>query len=215
MSERLCEGCDSVLPPMRYQGNPRKWCSRSCEQRTKRERTGLPTSRTLGERSCDHCEAPFSAVRSNQRFCSPDCGWRHRQAQKPHGPGKRQPRHVDCYECGAPAGETVAPRRLCDDCRYGSRSATNRRKNAKRRGIAVAVRYTLNEIADRDGWRCHLCSKAVDRRLPGTAKFGPTIDHLVPVAAGGDDTPQNVALAHRHCNVTRQDKGVAQLRLTG
>lgn len=91
----------------------------------------------------------------------------------------------------------------------------NRRKNLKRRQAKIGIRYTREGIGDRDGWRCHLCAKKVNRTLPGTHPKGPTIDHLIPIADGGVDEPANVALAHRQCNVTRRDKGVAQLRLTG
>lgn len=91
----------------------------------------------------------------------------------------------------------------------------NRRKNNKRRTTRVGVRYTLTEIGDRDGWKCHLCRKAVDKTLPGTAQMGPTIDHLIPISAGGEDSEPNVALAHRKCNCARGAKGAAQLRLTG
>jgi 5-methylcytosine-specific restriction endonuclease McrA len=42
--------------------------------------------------------------------------------------------------------------------------------------------------------------------------MGATVDHLIPVAHGGTDDPRNVALAHRVCNVRRQDKGEVQLR---
>lgn len=89
----------------------------------------------------------------------------------------------------------------------------NRRKNAKRRGARVGDRFTIEEIGDRDGWRCHLCRRRVDRRLSGTLPKGPTIDHLVPISAGGLDERANVALAHRECNLRRRHIGPAQLLL--
>lgn len=67
----------------------------------------------------------------------------------------------------------------------------------------------------RDGFRCHLCRGRVDMRLSGMHPKGPTIDHLIPVTAGGGDDPTNVALAHRECNVRRQTGGEVQLRLLG
>lgn len=73
----------------------------------------------------------------------------------------------------------------------------------------------MAEIAERDGWRCHLCAKKVRRTLPGTHPMGPTIDHLVPLAAGGTDRRDNVRLAHRQCNITRRHLGEVQLLLVG
>lgn len=123
-----------------------------------------------------------------------------------------------CFDCGADLGpktDLETGPRWCELCRAERLRATNRRKNVKRRGARVGIIYTLREIGDRDGWRCHLCRRAVDQRLPGTHRHGPTIDHLIPLVAGGLDEPSNVALAHRSCNVKRRDKGNAQLRLVG
>ena len=44
---------------------------------------------------------------------------------------------------------------------------------------------------------------------------GATVDHLVPLVQGGEHVWENVALAHRRCNLSRGDRGLAQLRLVG
>lgn len=63
------------------------------------------------------------------------------------------------------------------------------------------------EIAERDGWRCHICGKRVTQK-------NWSLDHLVPVVAGGAHTRANVALAHRNCNAARGPGRIpAQLRL--
>jgi 5-methylcytosine-specific restriction endonuclease McrA len=49
--------------------------------------------------------------------------------------------------------------------------------------------------------------------LPGTHNMGATIDHLVPVSAGGKDSLSNVRLAHRSCNCARGVGGSVQLML--
>lgn len=49
--------------------------------------------------------------------------------------------------------------------------------------------------------------------LSGMAKWGPTVDHLIPLSADGSDQIENVALAHRHCNISRGVGGVVQLIL--
>ena len=44
----------------------------------------------------------------------------------------------------------------------------------------------------------------------------PTVDHVVPIAEGGDDTRANVQLAHFLCNSTKSNGGgVEQLALIG
>lgn len=48
---------------------------------------------------------------------------------------------------------------------------------------------------------CSLCGGRVDMALSGRASMGPTIDHRVPVSAGGSFyDPANWQLAHRICN---------------
>jgi 5-methylcytosine-specific restriction endonuclease McrA len=72
---------------------------------------------------------------------------------------------------------------------------------------------SVDDLAARDGSRCNICGRKIDMRLSGRAKWGPTIDHLVPVIAGGTNHPSNLALAHRHCNMSRHASGPAQLLL--
>lgn len=75
--------------------------------------------------------------------------------------------------------------------------------------------FTLREIAERDNWRCHICGGKVPDRKYAARDKDPTIDHLIPVADGGEHTRQNVALAHNRCNWERSNEGAAQLRLVG
>lgn len=48
---------------------------------------------------------------------------------------------------------------------------------------------------------CIRCGQPVDRTLPGTHPDGPTADHIVPRAHGGQNTRSNYGLAHLHCNL--------------
>lgn len=100
---------------------------------------------------------------------------------------------------------------------HSTRIQRRRRKRADRarkRG-QIHEPYTLREIAERDGWRCHLCGGKVPDRPYTAHDKDATIDHLIPQSHGGDDIRSNVALAHNRCNWERGDKGLAQLRLTG
>ena len=93
--------------------------------------------------------------------------------------------------------------------------ATQRRRYERRKANTVGKRYKLPEVAERDNYRCHICGKRVDMILSGRHPMGPTADHLIPVAAGGGDDPENIALAHGSCNIHRGVGGFAQLRLVG
>jgi 5-methylcytosine-specific restriction endonuclease McrA len=78
----------------------------------------------------------------------------------------------------------------------GARDAARR---ALKRGSPTAEKFTLDEIFERDGGVCHLCSKQVIRREA-------TMDHLVPLTKGGSHTRVNVKLAHRGCNSRKGDR---------
>lgn len=209
-----CRDCGSPLP-FRPAGPPPKWCDERCRARFNHR----PHRKGARVFWCDTCARPFSANHRAQ-FCSGRCAnfWRQ---------DRRRPRVVRCADCrimlsvtfdGCVAGDAkirpLGPSR-CERCRGMRRADSNRRKSAKRRGCAGSGTYTLTYVAERDGWSCHLCGERVDRRLPGTNEQGPTIDHLVPISDGGEDTAANVRLAHRSCNRRRGVGGTVQLLLVG
>ncbi|MDI9885916.1 HNH endonuclease signature motif containing protein [Streptomyces sp. HNM0645] len=75
--------------------------------------------------------------------------------------------------------------------------------------------YTLAEIAERDKGRCGLCGGRVAMKQKVPHPKAPTIDHVVPVSEGGDDTRANVQLAHFVCNSVKGPRGSQQLALIG
>ncbi|MGW0698023.1 HNH endonuclease [Streptomyces sp. NPDC002867] len=76
----------------------------------------------------------------------------------------------------------------------------NRRRRQRIRESGPRDVYTLELIGDRDGWRCVICRSAVDRAFVQPHPCSPSVHHLVEIVAGGTDTLDNVALAHRFCN---------------
>ena len=85
-----------------------------------------------------------------------------------------------------------------------------------------SARYgDLKMIAAKTRGRCHLCHEAVDLTFYGrTGEFGDdtvTVDHLHPVAFGGEDHHENLLLAHGHCNSRRglDDPSFTRLALVG
>lgn len=63
--------------------------------------------------------------------------------------------------------------------------------------------FTREEIADRDGWRCHLCGDDVDPRLTFPSPDSASLDHVLPLSAGGAHTRANCNLAHLGCNASK------------
>lgn len=200
------------------------WCKECANEYSRlqfRERKGHPlVGRLAKPRPCEGCGysfTPADSAHKKARFCGQKC-IAASQGQSAF-PDSSRIYWRTCNECSVVVGpfKTRAPKWLCDTCRPIARARAakdiNRRKSSKRRGAKLAGRYRFREIAERDGWRCHLCGKRVPDR-PHTGKpLDAEIDHLIPISAGGTDDPVNVALAHRKCNMARSNTGPAQLRL--
>ena len=59
-------------------------------------------------------------------------------------------------------------------------------------------------LGERDGWRCGLCGRKIDRRKRFPDPTAITIDHITPLSAGGGDELHNLQAAHWRCNTKRQ-----------
>ncbi|SCX15143.1 hypothetical protein [Candidatus Aquiluna sp. UB-MaderosW2red] len=60
----------------------------------------------------------------------------------------------------------------------------------------------LNEVGERDGWRCWLCDAAVDPNSSVNSDLGPSTDSYAASKAK-KGTPTIDRLAHRSCNTSR------------
>jgi 5-methylcytosine-specific restriction endonuclease McrA len=73
-------------------------------------------------------------------------------------------------------------------------------------------RERLEQLAERDGYLCHLCGEPVDMKIDAREDRGPTLDHLVSRSQGGWEEPSNLRLAHRGCNLARGTREVEEAR---
>lgn len=102
---------------------------------------------------------------------------------------------------------------------YCSNACKRRTRSSRRRARQAGARhesYSPVSIFERDRYRCHLCRRPTLRSRVVPHPRAPTIDHLVPLAEGGDDTAANVATACFLCNSTKSHRGGGeQLALIG
>ncbi len=61
----------------------------------------------------------------------------------------------------------------------------------------------LDKLGNRDDWTCWICSNGVDPDAVAGSAHAASIDHVIPRAAGGRTTDDNLRLAHRKCNTGR------------
>jgi len=116
----------------------------------------------------------------------------------------------DCRCCGVlfvvrPGSGAVCCSDVCTR-RLAKQKERRRRRMLER--SAVSADYDRREIFERDGWRCQLCGGRLHRKRVVPHPKAPTIDHILPLSAGGDDAPWNVQAAHFECN-SRKAAGVA------
>lgn len=60
------------------------------------------------------------------------------------------------------------------------------------------------EIAEASGWCCGICRDPVDPSLKHPDPGYGSIDHIVPLASGGSNDPENLQLAHLVCNLRKR-----------
>lgn len=209
-----------------HRGPQAKYCSDRCRWDTDHEKQ---TARARARRQAEGRPIPGDLVpcgntmcsntaiyKSGQPYCSITCRTvAHRYRQEgawPSGPHSRV-YFGACPDCGQLlARRSKAPAR-CRDCAQMRARAVDARKNHKRRASG-RITVTMRDLANRDGERCHICRKKIDLSLSGMTKWGPTIDHILPVSCGGTNDESNLALAHRHCNSARGNRQPAQMLLT-
>jgi HNH endonuclease. len=122
-----------------------------------------------------------------------------------------------CSSCSAPLSGQHLGQRFCTDCMAHRLKGWKRAAKARRRAVERgrnAERFDPFEIFERDKWRCHLCGIKTPKRLRGTYEDNaPELDHVIPLAAGGEHSRRNTACACRKCNIEKADKPLGQLRL--
>lgn len=223
MQHRRCAYCAtwfnahraSARTRRKFNDQYRRCCSRSCAVRLsaveRNPSSPWPNPAKVCS-PCAWCGRPTPTPRNI--YCSRACN---EIAVDPRRKRSTPVGYADCRECGAlyiTRSVGGPAKKYCSDACL-DRSYHRTRRHRER---AVGVRssdFTLREVADRDGWRCHLCGKAVPDRPSKSRPLDATLDHLIPISAGGPHTLDNVALAHHQCNSQRGDTGIAQLRLTG
>lgn len=130
--------------------------------------------------------------------------------QKSIPPQQKGEKH-NCPVCGK---ETDRPKFCSDLCRKrGNYIIQNTRRRIKIQSTLVDDDITLHDLFIRDSGKCHICGGDCDWNDRSTknkhfvaGKSYPTIDHVVPLAKGGEHSWANVKLAHFSCNSAKGDK---------
>lgn len=94
----------------------------------------------------------------------------------------------------------------------GRSNTWSARRRARLRNAEIED-FTRLEIADRDGWVCQICRKPISRTASWPDPRSLSIDHVVPLSAGGAHSRVNCQASHLRCNLSKHTGGTDQLRL--
>lgn len=159
-----------------------------------------------------HCVPGENVVAHASRFCSKEhkTRWHHKHSEGRGWPQCRVSPPVvrrwtsgSCPECGE-----VVTRLKSIGHGYCSRVCQQRQKRRRRRARKAGVgskALSFRTVALRDRWTCQLCGEEVDVLLRFPDPMCATLDHVVPLAMGGEHCESNAQLAHWRCNTLKGD----------
>jgi hypothetical protein len=230
-----CEHCGTAFETAR---KDQRYCGQRCRSAAKRARSEPRTCAACGSRfvpsdsRATHCSVACSklkpCVTCGLRMPKPNrhaqrciaCHAAHSRARRHAKAAARlgrtigKPRHWyagTCIHCGQGFIDNQPDRNVCSP-RCGRRYSASIRRARKR--AAFVEQVVRPKVYARDGWRCQLCGQPVQRDKVVPHPDAPTLDHIVPLAAGGDHSYANTQLAHFRCNYLKGDRGGGeQLRL--
>lgn len=106
------------------------------------------------------------------------------------------------------------PSYCCVDCMLRASRRSGRAQRRRRERKLTYKSIPLNALIERDGGICQICGEPIDatdgwfdeRDVFHIGRNYPTVDHIIPLMRGGDNTWDNVQLAHLHCNSAKRDR---------
>jgi 5-methylcytosine-specific restriction endonuclease McrA len=121
---------------------------------------------------------------------------------------------VRCPDCNVEIANDGSFQRRCVECRDRRRAKSvriDRQTRRHRERAATVERFDPLEVLARDGWRCHLCGCKTPKSKRGSyAANAPELDHIVPLAKGGQHSRANTACSCRKCNISKSDRIIGQ-----
>lgn len=217
VTQCTCLGCGVVFNQKKGGRRVGKYCSRECAFKDPKWKTRLCKPRV---------DSPFPrcvicgviCAKRKMRMCSKACRMAAaRMYMRVWYASRKPPTQKACSECGRMWVRAYGNKRrlFCSGAclKKHARRIVRARRRAKENGANSEPVNPLKVFA-RDGWCCQLCGVRTSRSLRGqTAPNAPELDHIVPMAVGGEHTYANTQCACRQCNSKKGAKALGQQRL--
>jgi 5-methylcytosine-specific restriction endonuclease McrA len=130
-----------------------------------------------------HCIRCGQLINDNKKYCSKDCQYFHNKKQE----------IKTCKTCGNNFLAINLKSKYCSDkCRV------NKRKDLKG-SEWKSLRF---DVLQRDGFKCVYCGRTISDGIK------LHVDHIVPVAKGGQTVKGNLITACEDCNLGKSDKSL-------
>ncbi len=207
--------CGVAIIPSNKTGPKKKHCSDRC-----RDKAANRNIKRAGIRMffCAVCGEEFSAAHKTS-CCSDVCRAKFvlkQQRESSLALHKKTVAAILCRLCGllfSPLFGFRGKSHYCSECCKvvpGSAASLRRRKRIKAASVEVVVRVVVFE---RDKWRCALCgTKTIKKPYQ---KNSAELDHIVPLALGGEHSYANTQCTCRSCNGSKGAKAKGQALLFG
>ena len=210
-----CARCGSPITGRRSNA---KYCSSNCERQARRARASTHyEANNRGARrrrrarreadgslvtQCAECHGSLTGMRLGTKYCSIQC--RERASRRRHGKTRRQ-RHADRWSNDKAYRQRMRAMWQRNRTSWivehpAQRQRHNRMSAQRRRAQVRGARCEpfglgwMGEQLERQRGACQHC------RQPFSNSLRPTIDHVVPLARGGDHAPTNCQLLCKSCN---------------
>jgi len=170
---------------------------------------------------CKGCTSTFETHQRARLFCCSNCNFAFRFAKGGYCVYCKAEVPFECKigldrnEPGTPLADFPAQHEPCrtlyleergrdDDCRCVECKARKGitkpipQSKAQRRPTTHAKHRQT--VLERDNFICQICDLPTDPDAGITADLYPTLDHIIRVVDGGDDSLDNLRTAHKWCN---------------
>jgi hypothetical protein len=160
-------------------------------------------------RDCEHCGELYLPSLAQTKYCSEACN-QVAKADRRRAKLLASRAELICQYCGDPIPPEAVRSKLFCSTECGKKADRLRRRlNERVRMDVPTTGHLFATICLRDGWVCQICAKPVHKTLKHPDPLSASMDHIIQVAWGGTNDPDNLRLTHLVCNQRRQRKQFA------
>lgn len=198
---RPCQECGG---PYRSRHLAQRFCGATCARLNKT----LPRSCRIELHACRMCDKVLTQPR--RVFCGEQCRLESERLRfRATFTSKAQPTRLPCSDCGE-QWETSTRNNggVCLRCqrrRFRREYGSTDRQRARSRGVRYEP-IKRSTVYERDNWTCQLCGDPIEREARAPHPMSASLDHIIPLARGGDHVYANVQCAHFLCNSIKGDR---------